>query len=652
MTHQLKASQNWKLSELSWLLAPSDDFSLRFNEISEKMKKNENAGQGIQKLASHRLNFNQLNRLGTLIRRCDRETLLPLENYRICVLCGGTTDFMAPALIASAARHGIALEITSTPYDQILQQALDPNSILNNSKPDAVLVALDHRSLKIEASIEKLNETSLDDTLKFISSIRDGIMNNGSPIMIIQTIPDVAESVFGNIELTINTQSNRIKFINEYIRNLTSDSGAVLYDVERMANLIGLDEWHDPVQWNMAKLPFAQKFLSLYAEKFANLLSMIRGRSRKCLVLDLDNTIWGGVIGDDGLDGLVLGNGSAVGEAFLEVQRAALTLKSRGVLLAVCSKNDEANARLPFRTHPEMLLKEDDISAFYANWRNKDINIQNIALDLNIGTDAIVFLDDNPFERYLVRHSLPEVSVPELPNDPSWYARTLLGAGYFESITFSNEDLNRTKFYKENVLRDKERGASKNFDLYLESLQSELTISKFDAISGNRVLQLINKTNQFNLTTIRLSEAEIQKFRNNSKYLTLQARLIDKYGDNGIISALVCRFENRNIYVDIWVMSCRVLGRLVEYEMMNAVVQLAITLGVDYIVGIYKPTSKNGMVKNLYREMGFKAVDSSLDGDAWRLSIDEHIIKKTYIKVKSFIEGHSRKSDNVDDSQK
>lgn len=378
------------------------------------------------------------------------------------------------------------------------------------------------------------------------------------------------------------------------------------------------------MQWNLYKLPFSQSLVPVYVEHLGRLLGAIRGTSRKCLVLDLDNTLWGGVIGDDGLQGIVIGQGDGAGEAFLEVQRTALELRQRGIVLAVCSKNDEAVARQPFRDHPDMLLRKDHIAVFVANWRDKASNLEAIARQLNLGLDALVLLDDNPAERKQVRDALPSVAVPELPADPSLYSRVLLNAGYFETISFSEEDRQRSDQYQANAQRAGLSSGSRDMADFLASLDMTLEVGPFTALSLPRVTQLINKTNQFNLTTRRYTQAEVRDMMESTGVMTLQARLTDRFGDNGIISLVIARVEGSSCEIDTWLMSCRVLGRRVEEALMAEIVRRARDRSVTRIVGRYIPTSQNGMVAEHFAKLGFSLVDNQGTSTIWGLSPDQH----------------------------
>ncbi len=342
-------------------------------------------------------------------------------------------------------------------------------------------------------------------------------------------------------------------------------------------------------------------------------------------MLDLDNTLWGGVIGDDGLEGIVLGHGNPSGEAYLGVQRMALELRARGVVLAVCSRNDDDAARLPFRHHPDMVLKEEDIAVFQANWQDKAANLEAIAEHLDLGLDALVFVDDNPVERDLVRRVLPQVAVPELPDDSSLFPRAVLAAGYFEATAFTGDDRHRADQYRANAERAALRRTSRDLDGFLESLEMRITFQPFDPLGRSRITQLINRTNQFNLTGRRYTEAEVEALEHDPGVFTLQVRLVDRFGDNGMVGVVICRRDGEAWIVDTWLMSCRVLNRRLEEAVLDELVRQAARAGVATLIGRYVPTGRNGLVRDHYPGLGF-APDGETDGvTSWRYGVARHV---------------------------
>jgi FkbH-like protein len=348
-------------------------------------------------------------------------------------------------------------------------------------------------------------------------------------------------------------------------------------------------------------------------------------------VLDCDNTLWGGVIGDDGIENIVVGPGSGLGESFASVQRCALDLKARGILLAVSSKNDDAVARQPFAEHPDMLLRESDLALFQANWTDKPTNLEAVARELRIGLDSLVLLDDNPAERAQVRAALPMVAVPELPADPAYYATYLASAGYFEALSFSDEDRKRDETYAADARRAELKTQVRDLGDYLSALEMVISLRPFDAIGRQRITQLINKSNQFNLTTRRYTQAEVERFEQDPEAFTLQVRLRDKYSDYGMIGVCIARPapEDSDAWeVDTWLMSCRVLGRQVEHAMLQSLVTTARKTGKKTIYARYLKTPKNHMVEDLLDDLGFERIAETEAGDrSYRFDVDQFVMK-------------------------
>lgn len=616
---------NQLYTRLEWLPEPPADFAAQCKQLAEG---GEELGKRLRYLASHRLDESALNRLAKALTkaRAAGHSLAPLAPFRLGIVSNATSHFMVAALTATAARHGFALECVESDYGQTMQAALSPDSAVNRSRCDAVLVAIDHRGLPLScrAGDAASGEASVRAALAQLETIRRGLRDHGAGACILQTLPRPVESLFGSLDFALpGTERHNIDLFNRELARSLAGSEDLLLDVAHIAETVGLSAWHDPTLWNLAKLPFAGELLPLYADHVCRLIAALRGKSRKCLIVDLDNTVWGGIIGDDGLDGIVLGQGNATGEAHLHVQRTALSLRERGVVLAVSSKNTDEIARRPFREHPEMLLREDHIAVFQANWNDKATNIQAIARELSLGVDAMVFLDDNPMERNLVRQLLPQVAVPELPGDPALYARTLLAAGYFEAVTFSEEDRKRAQLYQDNAKRATLQAQAGDVDAYLASLDMQLTLSAFDEVGRARIAQLINKSNQFNLTTRRYTEAEVAAAERDPNAFTLQVRLSDAFGDNGMISVIICRRQADAWDIDTWLMSCRVLGRKVEAAVLGELVTQAKARGIQRLVGRYLPTEKNQLVADHYEKLGFELVERGSDGSShWELSVD------------------------------
>jgi len=617
-------------SELQWLPRAHCEFSTKLKALGSAAGP---VGRELQALALPALDMNQLTKLAKAIAKARSNTqpgvssLDPLAPFRLAVLSNSTIDFIVPALVATAARHGIALDVVQPSYDQVAQEALTPDSKVNSSKPDAVLLALDYRALPLKLSLGDPGSASatVQGVIGYLQALRNGIKANSNAVCIFQSFAPPVETLFGSFDRALpGTLRSLIDAINRELAEFALGSGDVLLDIAGLAETVGLASWHNTQLWNMGKFSFADELIPLYADHVCRTVAALRGKSRKALILDLDNTVWGGVIGDDGLEGIKIAQGDARGEAHLAVQRLALDLRQRGIVLAVSSKNTDEVAREPFLMHPEMLLKLDHIAVFQANWNDKATNIQAIAEELNLGLDSMVFLDDNPVERGLVRKLLPQVAVPELPEDPAYYARTLTAAGYFEAVAFATEDLKRAGFYQDNAKRASLQKQVGGVDAYLASLDMTITFQPFDATGRARIVQLINKSNQYNLTTRRYTDPEIAQAENDSEVFTLQVRLADIFGDNGMISTVICRPGEPGVWeVDTWLMSCRVLGRKVEHMVLREILTHARAAGVRKLSGTYRPTDRNKLVVDHYARLGFTKLSEEESGlTRWELIVE------------------------------
>lgn len=614
------------ISDLPWLVQPPADFSVKCRELKPDTP---DLGRRIQALANCAMDGNHLQKLASSIYKLQAAgaSLEPLTQIRLGILGNGTQDFVAPALMASAARHGLALKTVKGEYDQILQDATDEHSAINTFRPHAVLIAVDYRALPWQPTPGDAATamSNVEMALNYLQSVRSAVHRNGGGLCIMQTLAPSPESLFGSYDRRVpGTMRWLIDELNRRIVDALSKTEDLLFDVAHLAAIAGLDAWHSPSEWNMAKLPFGSEFLPLYADHMVRILAALRGRSRRCLILDLDNTVWGGIIGDDGLEGIKIAQGDAVGEAHLAVQRMALALRERGIVLAVSSKNTDEIARRPFQEHPEMLLREEHFAVFQANWQDKATNIKAIAQELSLGLDAMVFLDDNPVERGLIRQILPEVAVPELDEDPASYARTLAAAGYFETVAFSEEDRKRAALYQENARRITLQQQAGDVDAYLASLDMEIVFKPFDATGRSRISQLINKSNQYNLTTRRYTEADVLEAEHAPDTFTRQVRLIDRFGDNGMISVIICKPSAPDTWkIDTWLMSCRVLGRQVEESVLLEIMVQARKRGITRLVGEFIPTERNMMVQKHYQKLGFDlAMEDTNGATLWEIRTD------------------------------
>lgn len=610
-------------STLSWLPAKPLDFNAR---LATAVVDEGAIGANLRNLATHALDANGLNRLTKALRKARTEgrSLKPLSPFKLGILANSTTALIAPAIEASGLRHGLAIETVEAPFGQIMQEALDPASTLATAECDAILVAFDAYGLPLEETPGNLQaaEAAIAAALGQLDTIKTALRANTGATLLVQTVPRLPETLFGSFDYRLpGTHRWLIDHFNRGLADgLAPDE--LLIDVAGLAESIGLDRWHDPVTRNIAKLPFDQGCVPIFAEHVARVLGALRGKSRKAMVLDLDNTCWGGIIGDDGLDGIAIGQGSPLGEAHLSVQQAALNLQKRGVVLAVSSKNEDSTARLPFREHPDMVLREEHIAFFQANWTDKATNLATIAEALTLGRDALVFVDDNPAERLQVRRVHPEIAIPELPADAAYYARVVNAGGYFEAVAFSDDDRKRAGFYKDNSKRLALQGSAGSLDDYHRSLGMTATFAPFDAVGGPRIAQLVNKSNQFNLTTRRYTEGDVAHFAADPSFYTLQARLSDVFGDNGMISVVIAAKGAQAWEIDSWLMSCRVLGRRMEEAVLAEIVEAARADGAQTLIGRFIPTDRNMMVARHYEKLGFAKVAEAADGNTeWRLDI-------------------------------
>ncbi|MEO7030704.1 MAG: HAD-IIIC family phosphatase [Acidobacteriaceae bacterium] len=611
-----------------WLPA-EPDIDARFAALKEMRDVGaaSNAWREVEALARMRLDFTQTGRLDRVAQRLPDPSRL--ASVRVSLLTSCTAQHLLPSLRIAGLRRGLRLEIYINAYGQYFQELLDVNSALHRFRPEVCCLVLDARHLV------DLAQDGCDTALDRMSTCWRLCREHFSASVVQQTALPVFEAVIGSNEHRLaGSPAARSQQVNERIRDAADEAGVALLDANALAAMYGIDALHDPALWHLAKQEIHPAAAPVWGDHLARAVAALRGRSAKCLVLDLDNTLWGGIVGDDGVDGLQLGQGHAMGEAYLEFQRYCLALKGRGIALAVCSKNDEANARAPFREHPAMLLRERDIACFVANWQDKATNLRTIARALNLGLDALVFVDDNPAERALVRQELPEVAVPEMPEDPADFVRCLARAGYFEAVCCTPEDFERAERYRANAEREVVRETATDLHSYLVSLEMQAHWSPFSENGLARIVQLINKTNQFNLTTPRVSEADVRGWMTDPCMKTWQVRLTDRFGDNGIVALMAARVCGEECALTMLLMSCRVLGRRLEEELFNLLGATARAAGAARIAGIYRPTPKNGMTRDLLQRFGFEHLADNADGSvSWSFPISRFSPRQTEIQV-------------------
>ncbi|MBA1264626.1 HAD-IIIC family phosphatase [Stutzerimonas stutzeri] len=570
-----------------------------------------------------------------------------LRPLRIALLASHTVDHLVPAIRVAGLQRRLALSVHVAPYGMYRQALLMDDPALTSFAPQLIVLALDVRDaplqLPLEASPEDV-DAAVTERVDELRLLWRRARERFAAQVVQQTLVPADPAIFGSFEALVPAAPYAvIDRLNAAIRSAAREDGVLLMDLawEAARGSYG-DGLAEPLRWHQAKQLVSPNLAPLYGDQLARIAAASAGLSRKCLVLDLDNTLWGGVIGDDGLDGIHLGQGSPSGEAFLAFQRYAALLARRGIILAVCSKNDLSIAEAAF-SHPEMALKRSDIAAFVANWEDKAGNLRRIASMLDIGLDSLVFVDDNPAERDIVRRELPEVAVPELPEDVADYPARVAAAGYFEAVSFTTDDTTRGRNYALNAERKAAMSQATDMEGYLRGLQMVLHATPIGAAELVRSTQLINKTNQFNLTTRRYSEAEVERIAGDPRSVALAIRMTDKFGDNGLISVVLARPDatvaDDELLIDSWLMSCRVLGRQVEEAVLDVLAKAASTAGYGALIGEYRPTERNAMVAEHYPRLGFvqhpAPVEAVSEATFWRYALGSNRSPRHFIEVKA-----------------
>lgn len=562
------------------------------------------------------------------VSACTREV-------RIAILADAAVPQLAPLLRVLLAQQGVRAEVYLGEYDAIELEVSDASSGLYQAQPQIVVVLPCVNALRLKYYKQHAQRASFAAEVAARSEAIWETLSQRTAATVVQcnyVLP--YERQFGNFDHKVpDSLLSVVSTLNtELVERSRSRANVLMADLDAVAAYAGRRHWFDERMWTMCKALCSFELLPAVAQTLADIVLSAQGRVVKCMVLDLDNTLWGGVVGDDGLEGIAIGP-YGDGEPFQRLQFYLLELKRRGIVLAVCSKNDRNTALEPFRSHPEMVLREEDIAVFVANWDPKPDNIRTIRETLNIGLDSMVFIDDNPFERQLVRENLPEVIVPEMPEDPSDYVRAIAELNLFEVTSFSEEDKQRAELYRSNAQRESLKTTITDLNEYLRSLDMRGTLRRFDAFHLPRAQQLLQRSNQFNLTTQRHSVGECEAMmRDEQSWAPFYLRLTDRFGDNGLISVIILKHEPQELLIDSWVMSCRVLGRGVEQFVMNHVADYARRHGFASVRGVYLPTAKNSMVKEIFAQFGFHK-ERELEGGVthWRLQVAEFQAREVHI---------------------
>lgn len=559
---------------------------------------------------------------------------------RIAVLGGSTTHDIVRMLELFLLNQGIEPEFYESEYNQYWQDVMFDNPELIAFKPELVYIHTTSRNIAMYPLLSDTKE-QVEEKIQNQYQHFEGMWNK---LMEAYHCPVVQNNFeYPGYRLLGNREAydfhGRVHFIND-LNRLFADYAAkhdnfYLHDINYAAAAYGLDRWADPAYWHMYKYAVSMQAIPEFAYNLSHIVKAIFGKNKKAFALDLDQTLWGGVVGDDGAENLEIGQETPLGQVYQEFQAYLKAHKDIGVLLTVDSKNDLDNA-VSGLEHPEGILRPDDFIVIKANWDTKSQNLSAIAEELNIGKDAIVFVDDNPREREIIRQQIPEAAVPEMTEGefpaPDQFIRILDKNGYFEAVTLSEDDRKRSEMYKANALRRSQENNFGDYKEYLLSLEMKGTIKAFEPVYYARIAQLTNKSNQFNLTTKRFSQAEIEQMAQSSDYITLYGKLEDKFGDNGVVSLLIGRKESRILHMELWLMSCRVLKKDMEYAMMDSLVAECQKQGIQTIMGYYYPTAKNAMVKDFYELQGFEKIKEDKKGNIiWRFNIKEDYEKKNHV---------------------
>jgi FkbH-like protein len=559
---------------------------------------------------------------------------------RIALVGDTATQFLATAIKGMGVERGYQVDLFEAEYNQVERQFMDPTSDLYSFNADFIVVFQSTHKLGEKHSLcSAESQSSLaDERLGFVSSV---VSNPAfvSKKIIYFNYPEIEDTVFGSyankVESSFTYQVRKLNY--ELMRLSEQYANLFICDIAAVQNKLGRDMMFAPNVYTSTEMVLSIDAVPFVASRIMDIIAAIKGQFKKCLILDLDNTVWGGVIGDDGLEGIQLGHGLGIGKAFTEFQMWVKKLKQRGVIICVASKNNEEIAKEPFEKHPDMILKLEDIAVFQANWETKVDNIRTIQRILNIGFDSMVFLDDNPFERNIVRENIQGITVPELPEDPGEYLEYLYSLNLFETASYSMADKDRTKQYQVEAKRVSLQKTFANEADFLKSLKMVSVVSGFTKFNTPRVAQLSQRSNQFNLRTVRYTEADIEAYANDPDVIDLSFTLEDKFGDNGLIAVVIMKKQDdETLFVDTWFMSCRVLKRGMENFTLNTMVAKAKERGVRRIIGEYLPTNKNKMVERHYLDLGFERIAASTA--QFELDVNSYQNRECYIS-KNFIYG-------------
>lgn len=576
-------------------------------------------------------------------RRSIKKELLSGANSfidkKIAVLGGSTTHDIISITELFLLNFGIRPIFYESEFGQWWQDAMFCPQELFEFSPDVVFIHTSSRNITSFPAVSDSDEQTdklLDAEFARFESAWQALKDKFGSVIIIQNNFELPYfRLLGNSDTS--NKRGHTNFINrlnmKFADYAAANSGFYINDINYLSADYGLSRWSAPFYWHMYKYCLALDAIPEFAFNLASIIKSIYGKNKKALALDLDNTLWGGVVGDDGVEGIEIGHETSMGQVYSEFQKYLKDVSSIGITLNVNSKNEHENAMAGLN-HPESTLKPKDFIVIKANWETKDRNLFAIAKELNIGTDSIVFIDDNPAERAMVTASLPETEAPDI-GSPENYIGILDRSRFFEVTELSSDDVKRNEMYRQNAARAAEQTQFADYGDYLRSLNMKAVIRDFEPIYIPRIAQLTNKSNQFNLTTLRISESEMENISKDDRYIRLYGKLSDKYGDNGVITVVIGQKENDKLHIKLWLMSCRVLKRDMELAMLDSLVDTAKAQGIKKLYGYYYKTAKNAMVKEFYGTLGFKKLSETEDSSEWELDISDYKNKNKVIEVES-----------------
>ena len=572
------------------------------------------------------------------IKKLLKQDISSLPVLKMSLLGDTATQLLVTAIRGMGVERGYNIDLFEADYNQVERQLMDTTSDLYQFDADIIVVFQStHKLGELHSSIQLDRQLTLaDDRLGFIASICENPLLANKKIIYFN-YPEIGDTIFGSYSNKVESSfTYQVRKLNYELMKLAEQyPNLFICDLSEIQNKLGRDKLFSAGVYTNTEMVISMEALPYVASRVMDIVCAIKGQFKKCLILDLDNTLWGGIIGDDGIEGIRLGHGLGIGKAFTEFQMWVKKLKQRGIIICVASKNNEEIAKEPFEKHPDMILKLEDIAVFLANWETKVDNIRTIQSVLNIGFDSMVFLDDNPFERNMVRENIPSITVPELPENPEDYLEYLYSLNLFETASYSNADKDRTKQYQVEAKRVSLSKTFTNEVDFLKSLNMVSIVSGFTKFNIPRVAQLSQRSNQFNLRTVRYTEADIESFANDPSIVDLSFTLEDKFGDNGLIAVVVMKpLDKERLFVDTWFMSCRVLKRGMENFTLNVMVKKAKEAGYKKIIGEYLPTLKNKMVENHYLDLGFNKIEGTPTAQ-FELDIDGYINRECFIKTRT-----------------